>query len=210
MTTNGNIQNFVSYVKRQCVSNGIKFKKVTKPNITLPGGDVVAGYFTDSPKPIIAVAMNQQTNGWLTTLVHEFSHAEQFLEHDPTYAGRYGNTTADDIIKKWMQGHDYEEATIDACLDIQKKCELNCERRAIKNIKKFDLPLDTMYYAQVASSYIHYFNYMKMTRRWNPPLNKFPSEVIEIIQEMPSNLRGHYKKMSRSMIKLYDTYLGYC
>ena len=204
-----NIQKFLEYVKETCCEHGIRFKSVDEANITLTNKEVVAGYFSDSP-PILAVASGGNEIVWVATLVHEFSHLQQFLEHDPTYGGRYGNSTADRIVKKWMGGHDYKERTVERCLDIQKQCELNCERRAVTNIRKFDLPLDIAKYSQSASAYVHYFNYMKLTRRWNPPNGKFPTEIDEILEMMPLTLRGKYDRMSKKMTEMYDRHLGYC
>ncbi len=87
-----------------------------------------------------------------------------------------------------------------------KELELDCERRAVKKIKKFDLPLDVEEYIKQASAYIHYYNYMQL-RRNNYTPGKEPYYNNTITSAMPKTLRGKYKRLPKNIIPLYDKLL---
>lgn len=204
-----NTYEFIRHIKFESRRYGITLNISNDDVLRLDNGDIVSGYFRDKPHLELAIAIGLGRRHWLSTLVHEFSHFEQWRDYDPTYIVRYNKTTPDTIIQKWLGGKDYNERTINKCIDLVKKCELNCERRAVKNIKKYNLPIDIKEYSKQASAYIHSYNYLKLTRRWNPPNELFPSEITAIIDEMPATLNGRYNKMSKRLLEIYDRELGY-
>ena len=47
-----------------------------------------------------------------------------------------------------------------------QEMELDCERKSVEMIKKFDLPIDIEEYTSIANIYIFYYTYAKKNRCW--------------------------------------------
>lgn len=205
-----NTKEFIRHVKHECRRYKMKFTKVKKNYLSIDG-NMVGGYFSSNPLEIaVAIGTSPDRFNWLDILVHEFSHFEQWRDNDKTYIGTdYKKTTADNIVWNWIAGKDYDENTVETCINKMKLCELNCERRTVKNIIKYSLPIDIEDYIQKANAYIHEYNYIKLTRRWNNPTKKSATDIPEIINAMPKHLNGNYSTMSKKIIALYDKHLGY-
>lgn len=200
---------FLAHVRHECRRYRIDFNIVDSGSILLDDNDC-GGYFSEQPLSIsIATGGDLKVADWIGTLMHEFSHFEQWRDNDPSYVTKYKRTTTAKIVDAWMLGKEYDPKTIDDCLNQQKNCELNCERRTVKNLIKFNIPIDLELYIQNANAYIHYYNYMKLTRRWNNPTKNFPTDIPEILKSMPTHFRGNYRTMSKKMLGLYDKHLGY-
>lgn len=201
---------FIKHVKHECRRYNMTLKKVQKNYITIDG-NIVCGYFSNDPLEIvIAVGETPRSFDWLDVLVHEFSHFEQWRDNDKTYIGTdYKKTTADNIVWNWIAGKNYTSDTVETCINKMKLCELNCERRTVKNIIKYSLPINITEYIQRANAYIHEYNYIKLTRRWNNPTKKSATDIPEIIKAMPTHLNGNYSRIPKKIIDLYDKHLGY-
>lgn len=194
---------FIKHVKYKCKRYNIKLTIINSNVITMPEGERVAGYFIDDPLEI-AIARTK-SNDWLSTLVHEFSHLEQWIDNDVDYLAKYKRTHAYQIISHWINGKEYTKSTINSCLALIRQCELNCERRTIKNIIKHNLPINIDTYIKQASAYIHFYNYIKFTRTWN--MGNSPISIPEILEKMPSNLDGTFVKFPVKLKQLYDYHL---
>ena len=199
---------FISHIRHECRRYRMRFVLSTDKCLLIDDNEV-GGYFSENPLTIAISTGDLAVADWIGTLVHEFSHFEQWRDHDPSYVTTYKRTTADKIVELWMHGKDYDDKTIDDCLNQQKLCELNCERRTVKNLIKFNIPIDIDLYTQNANAYIHYYNYMKLTRRWTTPNKNFPTDIPEILKSMPKHLNMNYKTMTKKMMALYDKHLGY-
>ena len=155
----------------------------------------------------LAVAMNKPRKQWLGVLAHEYSHYEQWKEQAESWTNStIDEEDAEDIIFRWVRGEEFSQNFLDKCFIAAKEIELDCERRAVKKIKKFELPLDVEEYIKQASAYIHYYNYMGLRRNSYIP-GKEPYYNKEIISAMPKTLRGKYAKLPKKIIQLYDNLL---
>jgi hypothetical protein len=79
---------------------------------------------------------------------------------------------------------------------------LDNEKRTVKLIKKWKLPIDLNDYIKKANAYIQFYNWMRYSKRWSSPGNA-PYSNKAIYEAMPPNFRMNYKKMSDKYFKLY-------
>lgn len=165
------------------------------------------GYFLEDPL-ILAVGMDTRIGNWLALLLHESCHFDQWREKDPTYKGAHvGKEDATDLVFRWVGGEDIPLDTVHLAIDLTKECELNCERRVVKKIRQFDLPLDIEEYCKRASAYIHYYNYMKI-RRVMYGAGYSPYYDTRILDLMPTNLRGRYVRLPQEFLEAYDKFFS--
>lgn len=195
---------FVKHVKKECKRYGCKVKLIHNPIIVDEDKNSFSGYFLDVPLELV-VATRCHFTYFLSTLVHEFSHFEQWKEKSPYFINGKRHIDSWDITNRWIAGEDFTRRTIKKCINEVRNCELDCERRAVENIKKFNLPINIKSYCKKASAYIHFHNFMKRKRIWESKKN--PTEIPKIVDMMPDNLDGDYSKTPRKIMRLYDKYL---
>jgi len=167
----------------------------------------VGGYF-DSEDSVLAVAMKRPFGAWVRILVHEYSHFEQCRYDVPAWRNSTMPNGEDSgqILWDWIEkkGKVTDRRLVDAMyrtLDV----ELDCERRAVENLKRFGLPINVEAYARQAAAYMYFHPYSVIRRRWYRPRHA-PYMYPEIIKAMPVTLAGDFRKISAETILLFDKY----
>jgi len=178
-----NVLDFINHVDNTCKAHNIKF--ILSPRKEL---NKSTGYFNGRR---LVVCVNHPMEVWLETLLHEYGHLEQDIENV--------HQISTDIFT-WLKHQKRHTSTLYKIRDM----ELDCERRSVKNIDRFNLPIKKMDYAKRAGAYIHYYNYMLINPTWP---KKSPSTIDEIVQRMPNSLRGTFEKLG-SHEKVYRKYYG--
>lgn len=199
------IEIFKDHVTKECKRYGVIFKLHHESYIDCDGS-ILGGYFQESPLELV-VADNLDNNVFLSSLVHEYSHFEQWRDDSPIYSCKWRNTFADQILDRWLNGETFAESTLDKCISIVRNMELDCERRSMANIIKHKLPILLSEYAQNASAYIYFYHYIRLVRRWNGRDGKSVYEIPQIISEMPNTLDGDYNTIPEAILKLFKKYL---
>ena len=69
--------------------------------------------------------------------------------------------------------------------------ELDCEKRAVKLLDKWNIDYDKTLYIRGANAYMYFFEYLKITRQWCHPYNT-PSTNEQLLAVMPSTFLGDY------------------
>lgn len=129
------------------------------------------------------------------TFVHEFSHLTQAIELSPLWRNDY---------RFWddLDAGKLDVDSWDSIMDIIL-LERDCERRAIKFSKKWDL-FDNHIYAQRANLYLFYYHYVYLKGEWFPSTNLY--SYPPLLQMMPRQLVSisEFKTINMNMMKLYD------
>ena len=136
---------FFKHVKHECRRYNVKFILINKNEIKLDNLTCDA-YFSVNPLELV-LATRLLNSEFFSNLVHEFSHLEQWRDDSPYYINYNGMDTWT-IINKWVQGYNYTKKTIKGAFNIYIDGEIDCERRAIENIKKFNIPLNIKHYCK--------------------------------------------------------------
>lgn len=203
VTYNTKIDRILNITVRQLESKGITLLLSTKNYVDCENCKS-NGFFSDNKK-VMAVALGLEQDKWVKIFLHESCHFDQWVENckvwrASTEAGRGGHG-----IFNWIENnYDYTTSKVLDYANVSKNVELDCERRVIDKIKKFDLPYNVKQYAQSAGAYIMFYNYMAETRKWYK-IGKEPYYNLRIIKEMPTNLNGKYlpEDMTNKLRKLF-------
>ncbi len=194
MTSN----NFIKYVKQECKKHGVILKIGSGKEINYGSGFRVAGYFTNDP-PLLACASNN--NSFLSILVHESCHMDQYLENDKLWVESCKKED-DDLFDGWITNEQYPLFKVFRSIDRIQQIELDCEKRSVKKIIKFNLPINIQHYIKDANSYLFLYTFMKEKRKW-PSIS--PGRVKEIIKLMPDKFLKDYSKLSPELYDLYNS-----
>jgi hypothetical protein len=81
--------------------------------------------------------------------------------------------------------------------------ELDNEKRSVKLIKKWNLPIDTKIYTRKANAYVQYYNYLHHTRRWMHPGNS-PARNPKVWKKMPASFRMNYEVLEEKYFKIFE------
>ena len=159
---NENVQKFIDYV--HSLLKKYKVKLILSIDSIKIGKNSVCGYFSESDKEI---KIDISEKNWLEVLVHEFCHFLQYIEDEPTYKTLEQEENILTEFWEWVENE--RELNTNRKRYVCRKVlemELNCEKRSIEMIRKFDLPIDINEYIFGAYVYIHYFNFVKKYRTW--------------------------------------------
>jgi hypothetical protein len=96
-----------------------------------------------------------------------------------------------------------DAARIERALAKTRDMELDNEKRSVKLIKKWDLPIDTKTYTRKANAYVQFYNYLYYTRRWCHPDNS-PARNPKVWKKMPASFRMNYEVLEEKYFKIFE------
>jgi len=198
-------KDFVEHVKAKTKAAGIKTELRNVKHLRLGDGCAgCAGYFCEEDS-LLVVATNRPEKQWLAILAHEFSHFEQWQENCPSWSGCLinGVDLTEDYYRWCARVKEMNvEVAMEAMTNI-RRLELDCERRSVVNIIKYDLGLDLDKYKQQSASYIHFYNWTFLRRAWYKT-GRSPSEIRAVWSHMPKTLSGHFVGTPDKYLELFD------
>jgi len=195
MALTKNVKAFINHVKGHCKEVGIRCQIRPVKYLVLSGNIRCSGYFCEETMRLV-VAGNSKD--WLGILVHEYAHLTQWQDKSTNIwkTGSTGVTHLDD----WLGGKKIR--SVKKAIEQSRDLELDNEKRSVKLIKKWKLPIDLNDYIKKANAYVQFYNYMRYSKRWSRPGNAPYSNKV-IYEAMPTNFRMNYKKMSDKYLQLY-------
>lgn len=116
----------------------------------------------DDKKKILTVCMDGPTFYWFPNFVHEYCHLQQTKEK--MFSNKLWQET-DRIYTDWTLDK-IKLSNKDAAIigRRQRFMELDCEKRVIREIKKYSLPVDIPTYIQSANVYIYSYTFLVENR----------------------------------------------
>ena len=195
MALNKNVRAFINHVKGHCKEVGIKCDIRPVKYLVLSGNIRCSGYFCEETMRLVVAGKSKD---WLGVLAHEYAHLTQWQDKSTNIwnTGSTGVTHLDD----WLGGKKIR--SIKKAIQQSRDLELDNEKRTVKLIKKWKLPIDLNDYIKKANAYIQFYNWMRYSKRWSSPGNA-PYGNKAIYEAMPTNFRMNYNKMSDKYLKLY-------
>lgn len=168
------------YLEDRCEwakSLGVKVIYSDKPFKKIEGGFKATGYFDEK---VLFLALGNPN--YITTAIHEYCHVDQWAAGSALWS-----KTSDDDVVLWS---DYVagkfklgSAEIKRATRHIRNLELDCEKRAIRQIEKFDLPVDIPTYVQRANAYMFYHSTMAVFRGY--AIHKSPYQEKRVWRTMP-------------------------
>lgn len=192
------LKDFVSHVKSECRENNFTLY-LGKGKTVRTSYAMVGGYFDDESR-IIAVATDHPLKEWGEILVHETCHMDQYLEQS-----RYFTPELDDAYEQLNDFFDGKVVeNIEESVDKIVMMEADCERRAIKKIQEFNLPIDITTYAKKANAYLYGYRFMVQYGKW---FDSSPYTIDSIVEEMsetllaPNKYKMRYNRIDPELFK---------
>jgi hypothetical protein len=185
------VKRFIKDLRELCKRAGVTLELRPSQRVRLNVGNVlVAGYFEAGKSLVVA----KKSLSWLATLVHESCHMDQWLEQSELWEKdeQYGN----DVIQEWLDGK--EVKNINKAITNIINLELDCERRALKKIMEYDLPVNTATYIQRANDNVLHYRWIQKTRCWN-------NNLKDIYLKMPTRFMSdsYYKTLSPRIERIF-------
>ncbi len=200
------LEEYLDHVKTKCKKHGVKLVLKNKKHF-LEEGVSMGGYLSEEPLEL-GVATKKPQKIWVPFLLHEDSHLDQLLEQSPLFTQtKIRGVCASEIITNWVEGKDYSPNTIQQAIALIRDMELDCERRALKKIKKFQLQINPQHYIQTAAINIHQYNYTLKRRLFLRRGNALPYEDKSILETMPTTLRGNFRRLTNKQLAAFDNYM---
>lgn len=213
------IQDFIKYVRQVCDRHDVEFYLGQGSRIIYPGdGDscrsrnnaMGMGCFVEYDEDSetngkLMVATKRVRWQWLGTLAHELSHVMQWLECEPTYmAGDMPEGEASVIVDDWLGStKDFDKRTIRKAIQVTVDCELDNEKRTVRMLRKFKLPVAKKRYIQAANSYLFFHQVVFENRTWYNKKMFSP----EVIKHMPDHFLPDESYKIGKMPREYVEYL---
>ncbi len=187
-------QRFIDHVKKECKENGVVCDLRDTKYVMAAKGIKASGYFDESV-PILVCSINRSDS--YEILVHEFAHFTQWMDQCTEWVN-LGNSI--NQIDEWLRGKNVRN--IEDCIAKARDVELDNEKRAVKLIKKFNLPIDIPRYKQKANAYVMYYNYLLISRKWCSPGNS-PYSNKRLLEALPTRFNMNYTKLPKRLEKIY-------
>ena len=171
---------FVRHVKNHLAEYGMSLV-IGRGKLVNVGGYRCVGYFDEGQK-VIKIARN--SCDFMSTLVHEYCHFLQCISKCKIFKK---SDSAGIMIDEWFNGKDYPEKKLKRAFFLVRAMERDCEKRAVKIIKKFNLEIDSKMYAKKANCYIYSHFLMEKTRKFHS-YKKSPYHSPLVLKIMPSSM----------------------
>lgn len=180
-------QEFVKYVRKFCKEYGIKCFFYKKEKFK----DSDGSFYINKQSKNLFVATGSEL--WFNTLIHEFCHVLQFVDGD-FITNKESESL--EIYDSWLLNKCEDKSLVRDSVSVILRVESDCERRSIKLIKEFDLPVDIIQYTKWANIILYSYLYGYKHRFWPKSIlaPNYPEWNI-----VPTNLDREYKYLPRYM-----------
>jgi len=189
------VQKYIANAITELITNGFSVRMENSQKV-----DNCGGYVNDTPKEFVVATKGS----FVTTFgifIHEYCHFLQWMDKDSIWHN--DNGTVNDFFY-WLDGSS-QKINAKIIHGVQL-LELDCERRAIDEILKNDLPLNVPRYCKGTNSYLWLYPVLRRTRKW---VKKSPYRVKEIINLVPDTLL-HPKEYKTPPKKYVELVLDKC
>lgn len=199
-----NVRDFFNQISQKCQKHGIKFR-VSSYSAVYSGTGACSGYFCDQKKEL-AIAINNSLKWVLSTLVHEDSHFDQWLDQKSIWHDKQNRRNFDNFFDWLLKIKNIKNPTESAKHVV--RLEADCERRSIKKIKKsWSKIISPEVYAQNANAYMFSYLYMAKSRKWlsrNFGLSQkafyqnFPEKILNKFDSLPEKYSRLFSRKCKS------------
>lgn len=193
---------FIAHVRKVAKEHGVKIKIKNTKSVRDPAGNTLCcGYFLESSseKTIVVARGGRPLGEWVGFLVHEYCHMLQWIEKCPAYTNTFLRDGEDATYKLSLLENgqaDYNKRLRNVYTKKTIACELDCERRAVKTIKKFGLPINVEQYKRGAAITLYKYWVLCKTGKWvGDALEKRRS----VMNKVKPSLKGRFHKVPREI-----------
>lgn len=160
-----NIQRFIRSIKYKAKKLKINLQLTNDKFLISSNNSILSGFFQtryNNNPGVLATATYKSINNWLSVLIHESCHMDQWSEKSDVWRKYIIEDT--DLYYKWINNKRVNRNKIYKILDICRELELDCEQRAVIKIKKYKLPINVEEYIRKANCCLFFYSYLKIDR----------------------------------------------
>ena len=211
-----NTKDFLLHVMEECFKNNITLSFDAGSNVIDMGEtSKCSGYFSEGERGkdrILRLAISENVEDWLGTLVHEWCHWTQYKDQCKEQVAlkkkvsRYGNSL--ETFFGVIEGKKVNMESFIRSANMCRNMELDNEKRTVEMIKKWNLPINIPKYIQGANSYVLFYTFTYLSELC-PKLwcnKKSPYMVPKIINIMDKEFHEpeFYNTLSDDYVKLVE------
>lgn len=169
-------------------------------------GKYCKGYWEDDDKdnPVFACSIRGSPESWIGVFAHEYCHFLQWLDKDIIWK-RYHDLDGD-ILCDCIDNKPVKAKDLDYYMDTVRDIEWDCEKRTVKLLKKYGIPLNIDDYIRAANIYIFYYTYLKTSRKWTDEKKKALYEFPEVRNLVKTSFYRSYTKIPSDLLKAFIKY----
>jgi hypothetical protein len=199
---NKNVERFIDHVRSVALQHGVKIKIKKTKHVREPAGNTLCcGYFLESSseKTIVVARGRRPLSEWLGFLVHEYCHMLQWIERCPAYTNTFLRDGEDATYKLSLfeSGQaNYNKRLRRVYTKKTIACELDCERRAVKVIRKFELPINVEQYKRGAAIILYKYWLLCNTGRW---VGESLENRRSVMKAIKPSLRGRFNGVPKKI-----------
>ncbi len=199
------IEKFMTFVRNDCKANNINLVLSKDDHVSI-GSSKCNGYFDEDDK-ILAVATGQDFSYWFKIFIHEYGHMTQWKDKCSVWVqGEKELAHPETIVDLWFDRKiELTEAQLDYWIPLARNIELDCEKRVIGLIEKFNLPINKKDYIKNANAYVYFWTYLRKTRKWYT-IGKEPYKNELILAAMPDHFDNDYNQIPNFYERLYNQF----
>lgn len=187
----------------------VRLKFASTERVYLPDERIhTVGYWDDDDQknPILAVATGGKIQKWGTVFAHEYCHFRQWVEKTKEWKINK-NMTAENM-DRILHNEPVSKKILNSYLDATRDLEADCEKRTVKLLNKFQIPINITKYIKEANIYIYYHNHLKTYRQWYGH-NEQPYKNKLLLDNAPSVFQKSYvhtpEKLAIAFEKVYPS-----
>jgi hypothetical protein len=212
-----NLKNLIENLLTNLNEKGVVIRTSEQPRISYGEGSemMCSGYFIETPRAELGIAMGKPWQEWAPILLHECCHAAQWSENSELWKNMmYKGRDIVDYFDEYINGkvfdvNEYGENFIEKITKSIKDVEFDCEKRVVELIKENKIDIDLDVYIKKANAYVWYYDYAFENKIWYPN-NNAPYENEEIwsnapnywVNNQPEDLFNAYEQAYKQKPKL--------
>lgn len=177
-------------------SLGVEVVYDNKHHKTFPGNQRVVGYFCESEMVCYGAAKHPE---FAPTMVHEYCHMDQWLSGIPEWSD-YQAIHDEYDLEGWLAKKVVlDNHEICAAIKVTQALELDCEKRAVKQILKYDLPINLDKYVRQANAYMYHIATVPIMGSHPKTVNS-PLRTPECWRLMPNYFIDDYEDIPQEFL----------
>jgi hypothetical protein len=186
--------------------NNVSIKLSKSKRVKSPDGSLCKGYWEDSDSNnlVFACSIQGDIEEWIGTFAHEYCHFLQWLDKDKVWC-KYHKLDPE-ILINCITNKPIKEKDLDYYLTVSQDIELDCEKRTVKLLKSYGVPIDYEKYIRSANVYIFYYSYLKISRRWNNTSNISIYKIPTLQSIVKSKFYSSYGEIPDNLLKAFIRY----
>lgn len=181
LVQNKNFKLFLSEAITRVISNGVSVKFFNADSV-VSHGSTCSGYF-DHKRGVIGIAAKDE-DIWPEVFIHEYCH---FLQWSGT-GKRFFEIDYD--IDEWLNGKiNISDKKAKEIMQLALRCEINCEKKVVRIVKKYHLPISIPNYIKKANWYLLSYRVSFDKRKWSKNIrdcsNLMPNKWLSNYWDIP-------------------------